>query len=144
MRNYLFFIANPEIYCLVGETQIKYRLFSNLINLIQNLLAYLQKHVYTLTKYTKSNYFEFEYKKAGDIIMDFNPDSEIQLSLFENSNPKHSPLMQVVDRINQSFGQQKIKLATQDQKRVWKMKQEKLSPRYTTRLVEVIAVRVRV
>ena len=83
-----------------------------------------------------------QYKKAGVIIMDFTPDSEIQLSLFENSNPKHSPLMQVVDRINKSFGQQKIKLASQDQKRVWKMKQEKLSPRYTTRLDEVIEVRV--
>jgi DNA polymerase V len=32
--------------------------------------------------------------------MDFTPDSEIQLNLFENSNPKHFPLMQVVDRIN--------------------------------------------
>ena len=83
-----------------------------------------------------------QYKKAGVIIMDFTTDSEIQLSLFENSNPKHSPLMQVVDRINQSFGQQKIKLASQDQKRIWKMKQEKLSPRYTTRLDEVIEVRV--
>ncbi len=86
--------------------------------------------------------FQYVLKKAGVIIMDFIPDSEIQLSLFENSDPKHSPLMQVVDRINQSFGQQKIKLASQDQKRIWKMKQEKLSPRYTTRLEEVIEVRV--
>jgi DNA polymerase V len=83
-----------------------------------------------------------QYKKAGVIIMDFTPDSEIQLNLFENSNPKHVHLMKVVDKINQSFGQQKIKLAGQDLKRVWKMKQEKLSPRYTTRLDEVIIVRV--
>jgi DNA polymerase V len=83
-----------------------------------------------------------QYKKAGVIIMDFTPDSEIQLNLFENSNPKHVHLMKVVDKINQSFGQQKIKLAGQDLKRVWKMKQEKLSPRYTTRLDEVIVVRV--
>jgi DNA polymerase V len=74
--------------------------------------------------------------------MDFTPQIEIQLNLFENINPKHSSLMLVVDRINQSFGQQKIKLASQDQKRIWKMKQEKLSPRYTTRLDEVIEVRV--
>ena len=74
--------------------------------------------------------------------MDFTPNDQIQLSLFENSNPKHIPLMKVVDRINQSFGQQKIKLASQDQKRIWKMKQEKLSPRYTTRLEEIIEVKV--
>jgi DNA polymerase V len=70
------------------------------------------------------------------------PIAKFNFHFFENSNPKHSPLVQVVDRINQSFGQQKIKLASQDQKRIWKMKQEKLSPRYTTRLDEVIEVRV--
>ena len=83
----------------------------------------------------------FQYKKAGVIIMDFKPQAEIQLNLFDNSNPKHLPLMKVMDRINASFGQQKIKLASQDQKRVWKMKQEKLSPRYTTRLSDVIIIR---
>jgi hypothetical protein len=39
--------------------------------------------------------------------MDFMPDTEIQINLFEDSNPKHSPWIQVVDRINQSFEQQK-------------------------------------
>jgi DNA polymerase V len=83
----------------------------------------------------------YQYKKAGVIIMDFKPQDEVQLNLFENSNPKHFPLMKVIDRINTSFGQQKIKLASQDQKRVWKMKQERLSPRYTTRLSDVIVVK---
>ena len=82
----------------------------------------------------------YHYKKAGVIIMDFKPENEIQLNLFENSNPKHFPLMKAVDRINNLFGQQKIKLAGQDQKRVWKMKQERLSPRYTTRLSDIIIV----
>ncbi len=84
----------------------------------------------------------YQYKKAGVIIMDFKPEDEIQLNLFENSNPKHRQLMTVIDRINSSFGQQKIKLASQDQKRVWKMKQERLSPRYTTRLSDIITIKV--
>ena len=82
------------------------------------------------------------YKKAGVIILDFIPQSEIQLSLFENSHPKHHQLMKAMDRINLSFGQQKLRLASQDQNRVWKMKQERLSPRYTTCLSEVIVVNV--
>ncbi|MCL4856396.1 MAG: DUF4113 domain-containing protein, partial [Flavobacteriales bacterium] len=45
-------------------------------------------------------------------------------------------------KINVQFGQQKIRLASQDQKRVWKMKQEKLSPRYTTKLSEIITINV--
>jgi DNA polymerase V len=82
----------------------------------------------------------YQYKKAGVVIMDFKPENKLQLNLFENSNPRHFPLMKVIDRINTSFGQQKIKLGSQDQKRVWKMKQERLSPRYTTRLSDVITI----
>ena len=84
----------------------------------------------------------YQYKKAGVIIMDFKPEDEIQLNLFENSNPKHRQLMKVIDNTNAAFGQQKIKLAAQDQKRVWKMKQERLSPRYTTRLSDIITIKV--
>ena len=84
----------------------------------------------------------YQYKKAGVIIMDFKPEGEVQLNLFENSNPKHRQLMKVVDRLNTAFGQQKIKLASQDQKRVWKMKQERLSPRYTTRWSDIITIKV--
>jgi DNA polymerase V len=49
--------------------------------------------------------------------------------------------MTAIDKINQSYGQQKIRLAVQDTGRVWKMKQEQLSPRYTTNLNEIITVK---
>lgn len=52
------------------------------------------------------------------------------------------PLMKAIDKINAQFGQQKIRLASQDPKRVWKMKQEKLSPRYTTDLNEIITIKM--
>ncbi|NBR15075.1 MAG: Y-family DNA polymerase [Crocinitomicaceae bacterium] len=84
----------------------------------------------------------FVYKKAGVIIMDFVPENQVQVSLFENSNPKHSHLMQAIDQLNNRFGQQKIRLSIQDQKRVWKMKQEKLSPRYTTNINDIIKIHV--
>ena len=80
------------------------------------------------------------YRRGGVIIMDFISESEVQLSLFENSNPKHPALMRSVDKLNALFGQQKIRLAIQDQKRVWKMKQKKLSPRYTTKLEDVLVI----
>ncbi len=84
----------------------------------------------------------FVYKKAGVIIMDFVPENQVQVSLFENSNPKHSHLMQAIDQLNNRFGQQKIRLSIQDLKRVWKMKQEKLSPRYTTNINDIIKIHV--
>lgn len=85
----------------------------------------------------KPGYF---YKKAGVIVMDFTPAEIPQYDLFENSDERHKPLMQAVDKINSRYGQHKIRLAAQDQKRVWKMKQEKLSPRYTTKLSDIITI----
>lgn len=82
----------------------------------------------------------YHYKKAGVLVMDFTPQDKTQLRLFDNSNALHIPLMTAVDKINAMYGQQKIRLAAQDQKRVWKMKQEKLSPRYTTKLSDIIII----
>ena len=50
--------------------------------------------------------------------------------------------MEAIDKINASYGQQHIKLGNQDLNKVWKMKQEKLSPCYTTNLKEIITVNV--
>ena len=87
----------------------------------------------------KEGYF---YKKAGVILMGLTPNYETQLSFFDNSNPKHQPLMSVVDKLNKSYGKNKIKFGNQSLGRQWKMKQEKLSKSYTTRINEIITVRV--
>ena len=84
----------------------------------------------------------YSYKKAGVIVMDFVDEDKKQKKLFENSNPGHIDLMKAVDTINDTLGQQKIKLASQDLKKTWKMNQKNLSPRYTTRLDEIIKVKV--
>jgi len=83
----------------------------------------------------------YHYKKAGVIVGDLTRENEKQLSLFSRENPKHQPLMQQIDAINQSIGQNKVKFACQDLGRTWKMKQEKLSPRYTTQLAEIIEIK---
>lgn len=82
----------------------------------------------------------YQYKKAGVILMDFTPENEFQTQLFDKRNEKHIPLMKVIDRMNAQFGQQKIRLASQDPKRIWKMKQNKLSPKYTTDLKDIITI----
>jgi DNA polymerase V len=82
----------------------------------------------------------YQYKKAGVIVMDITPEETNQISMFENTNPKHKVLMDVMDRLNSAIGQKKIKLASQTLDRTWKMKQERLSPRYTTRLSEIITI----
>lgn len=82
----------------------------------------------------------YHYKKAGVIVLDFTPENETQLTMFGNSNPKHAAIMQTLDKLNAAYGRQKVKLAAQDLKRMWVMKQEKLSPRYTTSLKDIITI----
>lgn len=83
----------------------------------------------------------YHYKKAGVVVMELTPTYQKQLSLFNVENPKHRPLMEVVDKLNKAIGRNKIKFASQSLGRQWKMKQEKLSPRYTTNINEVIRVK---
>jgi DNA polymerase V len=84
----------------------------------------------------------YNYKKAGVIVMGLTPNSETQLSLFNASNPKHQPIMSVVDKLNKSYGKNKIKFGNQSLGRQWKMKQEKLSKCYTTRINEIITIKI--
>ncbi|RXP52469.1 Y-family DNA polymerase [Lutibacter sp. HS1-25] len=82
----------------------------------------------------------YHYKKAGVIVMNITPENAKQFSMFSEENPKHMPLMKTIDRLNKSIGQTKVKFGSQDLGRTWKMKQEKLSPRYTTKLSEIITI----
>ncbi len=84
----------------------------------------------------------YEYKRAGVIVQDFTDEETTQINLFENSDERHKKLMQSIDKVNAMFGQQKIRLGSQDPKKTWKMKQEKLSPNYTTKLSDIIIIRV--
>lgn len=84
----------------------------------------------------------YHYKKAGVIVMGLTPNNATQLSLFKTSNPKHQPLMSVVDKLNKCYGTNKIKFGNQSLGRQWKMKREKLSKSYTTRINEIITVEI--
>jgi DNA polymerase V len=82
----------------------------------------------------------YHYKKAGVLVLGLRPEDQKQFSLFSDENPKHAQLMKAVDSLNKNIGRQKVKFGGQDLGRVWKMKQEKLSQHYTTRLDEIISV----
>ncbi len=84
---------------------------------------------------------DIDYKKAGAIVMGIDSCENYQLSLFKNENPKHKHLMKMIDFIQKKEGQSKIKLASQDLRKRWKMKQEKLSPNYTCKINDIIKVK---
>ncbi len=88
----------------------------------------------------KSIYKEgISYKRAGIIVGNLTPDKNYQIKLFGGENPKHLTLMKVIDDSNSRFAG-KIKFGRNDLNKRWKMKQEKLSPCYTTRFDDLLEI----
>ena len=88
----------------------------------------------------KSIFLEvYAYKKAVVILMDLLPASSQQLSCFEQEPVLHKKLMATMDRLNQKLGKNTLRLSSQHVQ-MWRMKQERLSRRYTTSFEELISV----
>jgi len=82
------------------------------------------------------------YKKTGVIVSGISSDTFVQGNLFEvGSNEKYKSISKLADELNSRYGRDKLKLAVQGNHKDWKLKQEKLSPRYTTQWDELLKVK---
>lgn len=85
----------------------------------------------------------YVYKKAGVVVSDIVPQSQQQLSLFDGiDRKKHQKIMSSLDLINNKMGKDKVRLAVQGHQRKWRLKQERLSPCYSTRIKEALVVKL--
>ena len=86
----------------------------------------------------------YVYKKAGVIVGNITQENQVQLNLFDQikNREKYTKISKVIDKINSSMGRDKLRIATQGFDRKWKMKQEQLSQCYTTRIDEILTVKV--
>lgn len=82
-----------------------------------------------------------EYKKAGVMLSGLVTDASIQGNIFlsETKNCERR-LMDTIDNVNFSQRDDMLKFAASGTDRDWKMRQEKRSPRYTTRWDELFEV----
>jgi len=83
----------------------------------------------------------YHYKKAGIMVMGLSPAHGKQLGIFENSDPRHLPLMRAVDKINLLNGYDCVKFGGMDLHRKWKMNRTRLSPKYTSHIDQIITVK---
>lgn len=81
------------------------------------------------------------YSKAGVIVTGIIPENQKQFHLFEDENPKHIKLMQVIDQFHAKTGERKIRLGNQDLQHTWKMRQDHLSPKYTTDFNHILKIK---
>ena len=83
------------------------------------------------------------YKKAGVILTDLTDAACLQRHLFAPMrDPREGALMGVMDRLNRELGKGTVFTASMGihGRRSWVMRQERVSPRYTTRWEEIPAV----
>lgn len=84
----------------------------------------------------------YTYKKAGVIITEIVPADAIQMNLFDTKDrEKLDKVSTIMDQLNSGFKHQVLRLAVQGTERKWKLKQEKLSGCYTTKLSDIIIVK---
>jgi DNA polymerase V len=94
--------------------------------------------MYALDKIYRSGY---NFKKVGINLMDLVPMEQVQLGMFDQRNrEKDGKLSGMLDRINRRFGKDIVRFARQGYERKWRLRQEQLSPFYTTRLAEVLTI----
>jgi len=84
----------------------------------------------------------YRYKKAGVIVSGISTNQHIQASLFDSiDRKKHNKLMITIDKLNDKYGRNTVKVAAQGTGRKWRLRQERISPMYTTRWDDIITVK---
>jgi len=85
---------------------------------------------------------EYEYKRAGVVLLDIIPDGYIQKDLFDPiDREKQKKLSLAIDKIASKNGRESIKLAVQGNGYKPYTQQEYLSKRYTTNLNDIIEIK---
>jgi DNA polymerase V len=83
----------------------------------------------------------YRYKKSGVIVSELVPEDQVQLNLWHHEEKhENKDLMKVIDQMNRKLGKDKIKYAVQGNEKKWKMRQEKLSQKYTTKWDEILTI----
>ncbi|OPZ97255.1 MAG: DNA polymerase V subunit UmuC [Bacteroidetes bacterium ADurb.Bin408] len=83
----------------------------------------------------------YSYKKAGVIIIEIVPENTVQQNLFYNINDsKTQQLMHTVDELNKRYGRDHVRFSSQGYSKEWKLRQEKLSKCYTTRMDDLLDI----
>jgi len=78
-----------------------------------------------------------QYKKAGVMVMDLCPENAVMPNLFDTFNRKNDKKVTgVLDFVNNKYGRNTLRLAVMGDGKAWKIKQERLSPCYTTRFAD--------
>ncbi len=82
-----------------------------------------------------------KYKRISVSLIGLFPDNNVQGNLFEQPNPKKPMLQKVIDKLNFKYEENTIRIASCGfNRKHWESKAEIRSPRYSTRLPEILTL----
>ncbi|MFN0274918.1 MAG: Y-family DNA polymerase [Chitinophagales bacterium] len=85
----------------------------------------------------------YKYMKAGVMVTEIVPDKNPQKNIFDTKDrTKNKKVMQVLDMINIKLGGETVRMAAQGYVKKWKMRQEHLSPCYTTDTSQLLTIQI--
>ena len=85
----------------------------------------------------------YNFKKVGVMMMNLIPESQVQGGLFDTANrERDNKLMKTLDSCNKAFGKDLVRFARQGYNRKWRLKQERLSPCYTTNINQILTIKI--
>lgn len=84
----------------------------------------------------------YNFHKAGVMVTKIVPESEIQLGMWQQENrAKNKVVMKALDTINECMGRDTVRFAAQGYSEQWKLRNEYISKRYTTRIDDILEVK---
>jgi DNA polymerase V len=85
----------------------------------------------------------YNYHKCGCIAIDLVPEDQVQYNIFESADlDRDGTLMTALDKLNRCFGKNTVRFARQGYGKKWKLRQAHLSPCYTTRIEDVLKIKI--
>ncbi len=85
----------------------------------------------------------YNYQKVGVMAFDVFPMRALQTGMFDAvNNLEHKIINKAMDKLNKRYGKDVIKFAAQGYSNKHKLRQEKLSPCYTTNINQLLTIRI--
>lgn len=86
----------------------------------------------------------YRFKKCGVMLLDLIPATQVQFGMFDGRDrTRDARLMTAVDAINRAWaGKELVKFGRQGYGLRWKLRQERLSPCYTTRISDILTINI--
>ena len=131
-----------SIFVLTNHFNRREKQYSNSIKLhlpfpTNNSIKIVKRSLEGIRKIYRQGY---KYKKAGIILYGLSRQN-VTKGLLDYDREASDSIMQTIDKINNRYGGETIKIASEGINKIWRMKRENVSPCYTTRFDELVEVK---